>query len=153
MCVGVRSLSNTSNVRNLLNPSRIILDYLNTKLDNLDEKKLDVRIESIVFSLLVYDFALFKSVAQNFYIFKSVSRNQTGQFRSKFIVNIDGESIQLNLSDLILGNISSYFHIQLTNLSGLMVTDPVSKNFDFSTSILCNCYNNSLGDWEPLVED
>ena len=141
----------------LLNPSRTSIEYSCSNEEKKIIQRVDIRIESLMFNIGICDISYVKEILKIYLPLsdtkKSAQPETTVARAEKFICNIDGDSLQINIQDDTSITLYSVIHIQLSNLSMLMILDIESKLISFSTLFFCNCFNKSLGAWEPLIED
>ena len=157
MSIFISSPPHSSNVKYLLNPSRLTLDYKNAKQKQMGEQRVDIRIESLLFAIGFFDIAALKELAALYTPPKSKGEarpiDSKVKSMSKFICNIDGDSLQLNILDDTRSIMMSICHAQLSNISLLAVIDASTKQVLFSTLLTSSCFNKDLGAWEPMTED
>lgn len=152
--INITDKDQVSEFRNILNPSRLTLDYFNFAVPGSVDMKVNVRVESLVFYVGFYDIDFLRALVFKFTALAPAAQEPKSQENtSKMTFNFDGDSLQMDLCDDNNKKVLSIVHAQLSNVSALIVLDPKSTYIDFSSIFCSNCFNRTLRDWEPLIED
>lgn len=143
-----------SNIKHIIEPSRIGVTYSSLMIPEKYEQRVDVRLESLCLFIGFHDlWAILKVVDLIKFAPSEAPPPITPPRQPKFICNIDGDSLQIKILDDTLSKLASLLHLQLSNVYGLIVFDEDTSHMEFSTLIVGTCFNQQLTVWEPFLED
>lgn len=150
----IQQSPSTSSNNSIFKPSRISVNYTGNSKGADSLKRVDINTESLCIIVGFYDIFAIKKIIELFtFASQPKAEGEKAKSTGKFVLNLDGDSLQVNLVNDTKKTQKQILHLQLSNISAFLQFENDSQDISFSTIIYCKCFNKYLGAWEPLLED
>ena len=139
----------------ILKPSRLSVSYYGNSQGEESLKRVDINTESLCVSFGFYDIFAINKIVELLSFPSGPKKDGEAKKKNtgKFVLNLDGDALQIDLVKDTGKKQKQILHLQLSNVIAFVELENDSQDISFSTLVYCRCFNRELGAWEPLMED